>query len=167
MTPRGGAPVWIQEFHLEGRAGQGAHQLFADALRQTWSGAVENDGFNRLVLSAGLSAREIVILRAYCKLLRQAGSSFSQAYMEDTLNAHPQLARLLVRPVRGAVRPGEAVRRRRGRGGINAEIAEALEQVENLDEDRILRAYLLLIGKTLRTNFYQRTEAGSRSPISR
>ena len=74
---------------MEGRAGQGAHQLFADALRQTWSGAVENDGFNRLVLSAGLSAREIVILRAYCKVLRQAGSSFSQAYMEDTLNAHP------------------------------------------------------------------------------
>src|SRR6185312_13778502 len=90
VTPREGAPVWIQEFHLQRQSGgQCAHGLFEDALRQVWSGTVENDGFNRLVASAGLSARQVVVLRAYCKLLRQAGSSFSQAYMEDTLNAHP------------------------------------------------------------------------------
>src|SRR5439155_5405285 len=139
-----------QEFHLEGRAGQGAHQLFAEALRQTWSGGVENDGFNRLVLSAGLSAREIVILRAYCKVLRQAGSSFSQAYMEDTLNAHPQLARLLVDLFQAQFDPAKQSGAAAAES-INPKITEALEQVENLDEDRILRAYLLLIGKTLRT----------------
>jgi NAD-specific glutamate dehydrogenase len=56
-----------------------------------------HSGFNRLVLSAGLSARQIVVLRAYCKLLRQTGSNFSQAYMETTFAAHPNLARLLVK----------------------------------------------------------------------
>ena len=58
---------------------------------------MENDGFNQLVLTAGLSAREIMVLRAYCKFIRQAGSSFSQAYMEEAMAAHADIARSLVR----------------------------------------------------------------------
>jgi glutamate dehydrogenase len=161
VKPRHGAPVWVQEFVLEPQAG-GAESptLFEDALRQVWSGVVENDGFNRLVLSAGLSARKAVILRAYCKLLRQTGSLFSQAYMEDTLNAHPALARRLVELFEAQFDPSH----RGDPEAVTGEITAALEQVENLDEDRILRAYLLLIGKTLRTNFYQRTEWGGPKP---
>ena len=43
---------------------------------------------------------------------------------------------------------------------IQAQIHEALEAVENLDEDRILRGFLLLIEKTLRTNYFQRDADG-------
>ena len=46
---------------------------------------MEDDGFNRLVLGAGLGWRDVAMLRAYCKYLRQAGVPFSQAYMEETL----------------------------------------------------------------------------------
>ena len=100
VTPRDAArPVWIQEFDLLAPKGTSvdvaeAGGRFEEALRQVWAGTLENDGFNRLVLTAGLSAREIVVLRTYCKHLRQAGSSFSQAYMEDTASAYPHLARL-------------------------------------------------------------------------
>ena len=103
VTPRDAArPVWIQEFDLLAPKGTSvdvaeAGGRFEEALRQVWAGTLENDGFNRLVLTAGLSAREIVVLRTYCKHLRQAGSSFSQAYMEDTASAYPHLARTLVR----------------------------------------------------------------------
>ena len=45
----------------------------------------------------GSSARQVTVLRLYAKVLRQAGSAFSQAYMEDTLGAHPDIAARLVR----------------------------------------------------------------------
>ena len=38
-----------------------------------------------LVLTAGIGWRNIALLRAYCKYLRQAAIAFSQAYMEQTL----------------------------------------------------------------------------------
>ena len=57
----------------------------SEAFAAAWRGDIENDGFNRLLLSAGLTAREIVVLRAYCRYLLQTGVPFSQAYMERTL----------------------------------------------------------------------------------
>ena len=48
-------------------------------------GDVEADGFNRLVLAAGLTARDVAVVRAYGKYLRQIGFAFSQQYIEATL----------------------------------------------------------------------------------
>src|SRR5205807_2880417 len=96
-----GRAVWIHEFTI-GAAGVPAalpatvRRRFEEALALVWTGAVENDGFNRLVLAAGLSARQASILRLYCKVLRQAGSNFSQSYMEETLARHAPVARRLV-----------------------------------------------------------------------
>ena len=97
-----GPAVWVHEFTLAAGAmaappGDAQRANFEQALVQVAAGAIENDGFNRLVLAAGLSARQTTILRLYCKVLRQAGSNFSQAYMEDTLAAHAEIARRLVR----------------------------------------------------------------------
>ena len=78
---------------------------FQDAFARTWRGEAENDGFNRLVLAARLTAREITILRAIAKYLRQAGSTFSQTYMEDALAAHPDVARRLVELFRLRLEP--------------------------------------------------------------
>ena len=101
IKPAGGPPVWIYDFglrHDEGAEFQAddVRATFQDAFARTWRGEAENDGFNRLVLSARLTAREITILRAIAKYLRQAGSTFSQNYMEDALSAHPDVARRLV-----------------------------------------------------------------------
>ncbi|HEX6011563.1 MAG TPA: hypothetical protein VFY87_07130, partial [Geminicoccaceae bacterium] len=68
---------------------------FQDLFLGVWSNRLESDGFNRLVLSAGLSPRQIVILRAYCKYMLQIGTPFSQAYVEQTLSSNPGLAREL------------------------------------------------------------------------
>ena len=165
VSPRGERPVWIQEFQLRSAIpipaeDTGALRLFEAALLEVWSGVSENDGFNRLVLSAELSARQIVVLRAYCKLLRQAGSSYSQAYMETTFSAHPNLARMLVKLFETQFAPAsQSADTPAQEQAIHDEIIKALEQVENLDEDRIIRSYLLLIEKSLRTNYYQH-EAG-------
>ncbi len=171
ITPRDvGQPIWIQEFELVIRAASpvdvaAVTAAFEEAFREILAGTLENDGFNRLVLTAGLSAREVVVPRTYCKLLRQAGGNFSQAYMEDTLGAHPDLARLLVNlfTVRAdpTIAAEEAATRARA---IRGEILMGLEMVDNLDEDRILRSFLLLIEKTLRTNFFQRDGSGLPKP---
>ncbi len=74
--------------------------------------ATEDDGFNRLVLAAGLSWREVSLLRAYSRYLRQVGTLYSQAYIEDALAAHPELARgarrTVRRPARSVDRTGRA-----------------------------------------------------------
>ena len=116
-------------------------------------------------VTAGLSAREIVVLRAYWKHFRQAGSAFSQAYVEATLSAHPDLSGALVRLFAAQFDPhAGSDARQRVSDAIHREILAGLEQVENLDEDRILRGLLTLIRHTLRTNFYQHDASGQSKP---
>ena len=160
--PDGGA-AWIQDFELEYRDGAGvdiarAEGDFREAFAAAWTGALENDGFNRLLLGAGLSARQIVVVRAYCRYLLQTGVPFSQAYMERTLAAHPAIARNLVALFQARFDPSGARAAReaaRNADKIVAQIRSAFDAVTSLDDDRILRAYLTLVQATLRTNFFQ------------
>lgn len=91
---------YIQEFEVEPQHGEiDVERLattFEEAFARVWSGDAENDGFNRLVLGAGLAWRQVALLRGYCKYLLQTGVPFSQTYVEETLNRYPLLARLLV-----------------------------------------------------------------------
>jgi glutamate dehydrogenase len=92
--------AYIQDFEVEAtRADLDISRLdqdFEDAFTQIWRGQAENDGFNRLILGAGLSWRQVAMLRAYSKYLQQVGVPFSQSYVEQTFNNYPLLARLLV-----------------------------------------------------------------------
>ncbi len=166
ITLRGGNTVWLQEFEVQLRNAQDidfatVRPHFEQAFAAIWTGTQDNDGFNRLVLRAGLTARETIILRSYCKFLRQAGSTFSQAYMEDTLGTHPGIAHDLVRLFHIQFDPAlGGSDRTHDAAAVIAKIDQALDHVTNLDEDRILRSFLLLITKSLRTNYYQRDEAG-------
>jgi glutamate dehydrogenase len=160
--PEGGS-AWIQDFELEHRDRLPVEIAkieanFNEAFLAAWRGDIENDGFNRLLLVAGLAAREIVILRAYCRYLLQTGVPFSQAYMERTLGANPAIARNLVRLFERRFDP-DAVRAVRGAqrdaDKLVAQLHTDLDAVTSLDEDRILRAYLNLVEATIRTNYYQ------------
>ncbi|MET9169116.1 NAD-glutamate dehydrogenase domain-containing protein, partial [Streptomyces cellulosae] len=140
--------------------GDDARERFQDAFAATWTGKAENDGFNALVLSAGLTWRQAVVLRAYAKYLRQAGSTFSQDYMEDTLRHNVHTTRLLVSLFEARMSPD---RQRAGYELVDAlleELDAALDQVASLDEDRILRSFLTVIKATLRTNFFQEASGG-------
>ncbi len=157
--PDGGA-AWIQDFELEHRERlridiARIDTIFKDAFSATWRGDVENDGFNRLVLAGGLNAREIVVLRAYCRYLLQTGVPFSQASMERTLAANASIARNLVRLFEVQLDPDIGRRTDHRAEKLVAGILSALDAVTSLDEDRILRSYLNLVQATLRTNFYQ------------
>src|SRR5439155_20779867 len=136
---------------------------FAEAFVAVWTGRVEDDGFNRLVLAAGLSARQITVLRLYAKFLRQAGTTFSQGYMEDALSGNPEIARRLVQLFEIRFNPTRTGTSLDGLAEIQA-IDHALDDVSSLDEDRILRTLLKLILKTVRTNYYQESPSGKPKP---
>ncbi|HYB65041.1 MAG TPA: NAD-glutamate dehydrogenase [Steroidobacteraceae bacterium] len=159
--PEGGA-AWIQDFELEHRDGlvvdiERVEERFREAFLAAWSGAIENDGFNRLVLGADLAARQIIVLRAYCRYLLQTGVPFSQIYMERTLAGNATITRNLVRLFETRFEPGAARngRAERSSESLVGQIRTGLDGVASLDDDRILRAYLNLVRATLRTNFYQ------------
>jgi glutamate dehydrogenase len=137
-----------------------AKGLVEDALDALWRGQIEDDGFNALVLDAHLSWRQVMVLRAYAKYLRQAGSRFSHAYIERVLRSNTTVTRLLVRLFESRfdpVRQGGQVERSEA---ITEEIRGELDDVAVLDHDRVLRAYLSLILATLRTNYFADQAAG-------
>ena len=169
-------PFWIYDFGLRraplsdstesGRGQAGAVSLdqvseqVEGALAALWDGSIENDGFNALVLDGQLSWREVVVLRAYAKYLRQANITFSQDYIETVLRSNSAIARLLVRLFESRFDPTKQAGEAERSEAIAEEIAGALDNVASLDEDRILRSYLGLIIATLRTNYYS-TAVGS------
>ncbi|WP_415952147.1 NAD-glutamate dehydrogenase [Streptomyces sp. KLOTTS4A1] len=161
--------AWIYDFGLRMPKPNGngdyladdARERFQQAFAAVWTGKAENDGFNSLVLRAGLGWRQAMVLRAYAKYLRQAGSKFSQDYMEDTLRNNVHTTRLLVSLFEARLSPD---RQRAGTeltDGLLEEVDGALDQVASLDEDRILRSFLTVIKATLRTNFFQEAAGGT------
>jgi glutamate dehydrogenase len=179
-----GAAGWTRGQADLGRA------TFQEAFAAVWSGRAESDGCNGLVLGAGLSWRQVSVLRAYVKYLRQAGLTFSQEYVESALAANVEIVRLLARlfearfdPARGGGGRHDIERHDVGSGGVSdgghdddarAETCEALveevtgqlDDVTSLDHDRILRALLGVVRATLRTSYFQGGSGPAGSPAA-
>ena len=162
LLPAGLGPRWMKWFRLrapEGVIVSGAtHRMFEEAFLAVVDGRAEDDGFNRLVLAADLAWREVALVRAYCRYLRQTGTMFSQTYIEQTVARHANIARRLVELFVARFDPWT------GKGADNCdasdlvdEIGTLLDAVTSLDDDRILRSLLHLVLATLRTNWFQST----------
>jgi glutamate dehydrogenase len=162
-----GTSAWVYDFGL--KLGEGVDfgpersAAVLDTLRVLWQGGVEQDGFNALVVRAGLTWQQATVLRAYAKYLRQAGTTFSQGYIEQTLSQNTGIAKLLVDLFEARFDPEAGNDTTEAQDGIRAEINDALAQVSSLDQDRILRLLLDLINASLRTNFYRRDAEGNPS----
>ena len=157
--------VWIHDFTMATADGAEVdislvRDKFHKAYVQIWAGQMEDDGFNRLIFTAGLAWRKITLLRSYCKYLRQAGIAFSQSYMEATLNGNPAITKAIVRLFFARNDPEFAGDREAESQKILTEANSLLDAVSNLDEDRILRRFLNAVLCTLRTNFFQRGADG-------
>ncbi len=169
ITPAGSPPRWIKHFRLRYLPaseldGGAVQRTFEEAFLAVARGDAEDDGFNQLVLAAGLAWREVAVLRAYTKYLRQIGALYSPDYVAATLTAHPQIARNLIELFVARLDPWSIEQ------GTNAaeqcwdEIVGALDGVTSLDEDRILRNLAALVRATLRTNWFQRDDEDSPRP---
>jgi glutamate dehydrogenase len=170
ITVPGQRAAWMQDFELRlrgsGRVDVGAvAENFQEAFAAVWSGRADSDGFNTLILAAGLTWRQTSILRAYCRYLLQTGVAFSQSYMEQVLTVNREVAAALTQLFSAQFDPDLAsARRERETRRIVARLEEALDAVKSLDEDRILRAFVTVIRATLRTNYFQTAADGSPKP---
>lgn len=155
-----GTVTWINDFAMQYNKGYTFHtdeikELFQNAFSQIWFGDAENDGFNELVLAAGLNWREVAILRTYAKYFKQIGLTFSQDYLEMALNNNIHIAKKLVKLFETRFAVEKIGNRQAIYQSLIDEILLDLDNVSNLDEDKIIRQYIKSISATLRTNFYQ------------
>ncbi|HEY4123829.1 MAG TPA: NAD-glutamate dehydrogenase, partial [Rhizomicrobium sp.] len=134
-------------------------QPLEEAFHAIVSGDAESDGFNRLVIGAGLEWRDVTILRMAAKYIRQAGFAFSQDYLELALSRNPDIAGMLIALFHAMNDPQNASETEAD--SIRARIETALNDVPSLDDDRIIRRLRNIIECTLRTNFYQPDEKGT------
>jgi glutamate dehydrogenase len=163
-----GERLWLYDFGLRAPAGatldsEELRDEFRAAFAGLWYGEIEGDGFNRLVLLGGLTGRQVTVLRAYAKYLRQAGTTFSQRYVEATVAAHPAIVRKLLELFALRFDPTLQGPSAVAAEALAAEIRHDLDEVASLDEDRILRSYLHLVEATTRTNAY-RVDDGRHRP---
>jgi glutamate dehydrogenase len=164
-----GRRAWIYDFGLryEGEddfEAAGVREAFQEAFAAVWSGRMESDGFNALILAAGLRWREVVVLRAYAGYLRQIGTTFSAAYIASALRKNESIVRLLVDLFEARFDPRVIDTSEKEQADLTKQIEHALDDVASLDEDRILRSFLALIRATLRTNHYQPDTDGTIKP---
>ncbi|MBL6928366.1 MAG: NAD-glutamate dehydrogenase [Rhodospirillales bacterium] len=160
IRPEDGRMAMMHDFGLESRDGRpidlgAVRDKFQGAFEGVWRGEIESDAFNGLVVRSGLSAREIVIIRAYCKYLQQAGIAFSQSYMQQTLLENPSLAALIVQLFTARFDPAGGKGAAKKAAAILKNLNAGLDAVTNADQDRILRRFINLVQSTQRTNFFQ------------
>jgi len=155
-----GKVTWVNDFAMQYNKESEFHldeikERFQNAFAKVWFGEAENDKFNQLVLAAGLDWREVAVLRTYAKYFKQIGFTFSQEYMEMALNKNVSIAKKLVRLFDIRCNPATVPNREECFSALVSEILTDLDNVSNLDEDKIIRQYVQAISATLRTNFYQ------------
>lgn len=158
--------VWVNDFNMRyAREAtfdvEEVKNIFQEAFQKIWLGEAEDDPLNRLVLEAELNWREIVILRAYSRYFRQIDFAFSQEYIAETLVENTIIARLLIKLFKCLFDPTITNDERQQAKDIEEKIEKALDEVAILDEDRILRRYLILIRATVRTNYFQLDDDGN------
>jgi glutamate dehydrogenase len=155
-----GAAAWVYEFRvrLDHPLGDGGAERLVDAFRALWDGLAEVDDFNLLVIQAGLSWREAALLRAYARFLKQVGLPFGPAQVVQVLQRHGDVTQLLVKLFASLLDPEAAAPDLAST--LEARARDAVEAVSGIDDDRILRAYLMMILATVRTDFFRETDAG-------
>jgi glutamate dehydrogenase len=159
---------WIQEFSLIYSLAanidlEQVKEEFEDAFSRIWYGEAESDSFNRLLLGSRLSWREIALLRAYACYLGQINFPYSRSYIAETMADHLQISASIVELFLTRFSPvfdGDDDWRANREKAVRERILTALDEVENLGQDRIIRQYVELITATVRTNFFQQNDRG-------
>ncbi|MGY2081789.1 NAD-glutamate dehydrogenase [Modestobacter sp. SYSU DS0657] len=167
-----GAPLaWVYDFGLASPTDEVPFvgtlpERFTDAVTAVWAGRTEDDGLNALVLRAGLTWRQVAVLRAYVQWLRQGGLPFGQGYVQQTLAAHPGIVARLVALFETRFSPDRAAGREARTEALVGSLTEAIGEVASLDADRVLTALLAAVRATLRTTAYTADVVAGRAPLA-
>ena len=170
VSPSGESVFWLYDFTLlyvndDGFDPENYRHLFSDAFLAIWYAQADNDPFNKLILGAGIAWRDIAMLRAYAKYLKQIRFGFSHFSIAKTLLDHSGFVKQIVNLFHARFNPEKQVSLEKQADLENA-ILESLNDVSNLNEDRVLRKYVELIMATIRSNYFQQQEGEFKDYIS-
>ncbi|HWE45639.1 MAG TPA: NAD-glutamate dehydrogenase [Caulobacteraceae bacterium] len=169
VEPAGEPGVHIHEFLLEDPRGErlsfaAVKDTFEEAFVAVWDSHSESDGFNRLVVELGVHWREAALIRAFARYRQQSGLDPSQAVQEEAVRDHPKVTRLILELFHTKFDPrleGSQPERARRAEAVIKQALDALQAVDSLDHDRVLRRLLLVVQAMKRTNYYQPAADGA------
>ncbi|MEX2469375.1 MAG: NAD-glutamate dehydrogenase [Pseudohongiellaceae bacterium] len=158
--------VWLHDFSLYRKSRSLAYkeeigEKFEEAFNAVWQGKIDDDAFNALVVNARLHWRDAALLRAYAAYLKQIQFGYGAPFIAETLSQHQDISRNLVRYFYALFDPDADRGRSRRSVTLRKQILAAIDEVVNLAEDSVFRAYLEMMDATLRTNFFQLNEEGA------
>ncbi len=137
-------------------------ERLSEAILAAWRGQLELDELNRLVADAALSWQQINVLRAYRRYRRQAGTTYTPRYINETVAEHPDVARAVIDYFDAKFRPANGEGSAEGWQERTSSVEEAratciarIDEVDRLDQDRILRDFVTLVDATVRTNAFR------------
>ncbi|MEY4237847.1 MAG: hypothetical protein RL339_448, partial [Pseudomonadota bacterium] len=142
-------PTGLEPSAVMARAGA-IEAAFADVL----NGAAEDDPFNRLITTVGLSAAETNWLRAWYRYLRQAGLNYGVPTAVDALHHAPQVTRGLIELFVACHDPAFKGDRIAAEAKAQDAIRDGLALVSAINDDRLLRQYRAVVEAMLRTNAF-------------
>ena len=154
--------IWLHDMVLErADGGRPISKRLESALEACFivvmRGVAENDGYNALVMAAGLGWRDVALIRTVSRFLRQIRVPYSQDYMWATLaqargarraRSSSCSTRASIRARQGSARRAASARRR-----SSPRSRTALGAVDSLDEDRIVRRFVNAVQSAIRTNY--------------
>ncbi len=159
-----GEPVSVYDFGFNLPAGQTFadwelpdRARFADAFAASYQGRAHAGKLNRLVMTAHLTWEQVTWLRGIARYLQQAGIPYSQVYVAAALNANPDITAAIVAAFETRFNPGEHDTPEARQADLDGEVAgilDALDAVESLDQDRILRMFVSVLLAIKRTNAF-------------
>ena len=168
-VPEAPAEYWVHSLSMRNANGKAVDletvgRAFEDAFVAVWSGQAENDGFNALIFTAGLSWRDAALCRALCAYRHQTGLDPARSTQIEALNSNPELTSLLVDLFKARFDPDASGNRTSQTAAIDGQIEDALKSVPSLDHDRVIRRIARLILAIQRTNFFQIDSSGAVRP---
>ncbi len=170
IANKSGQLVWVHDFKLEHQTQSTLDfpllkNVLTDAFIAIWQGEADDDTFNALVGNVGLPWRSVALLRAYASYMHQTLFPLTINYIAKALVNQASLTRQLITLFHTKFDPqhqGDSTAAALEQ--IRVRIVSDLDQVQNLNDDRIIRRFMALIDNSLRTNFYQRDVRGGYKP---
>ena len=141
-----------------------ARHNFQEGFLAIFSGKVENDSLNKLILLANLTWRETILIRAYTFYIKQLGLSYDQLIATDHLSKHANIVNLLIQFILARHTPGpnkpDVVL------NLSQTIDQAIGQINNQDEERLLSSLWEAIAATVRMNYFQQHNGQPKEYVS-
>ncbi len=121
-----------------------------------WDGVCENDRFNALIFKSTLTSRDVVIVRAIVRAMRQMQFSASIDYVATILLMYPAIVQHLMDYFKVRFDPEMDENRLCRMASCEAALNDALQTITRSDHDRVIRHLFAVIKACVRTNAYQK-----------